>query len=709
MLQEDREAIQKMKADFEALADLSENDFKGHTSFARKMNHYSTVYTIATRNVPKAEYPGYDVGDLLYMDFQEMLTRYLLRYKDFHLTSTNEIFLKVLSIWDHYKVLMKWNIKAFSYLSRYYIVNHSKPSLKQVALSIFLEQIFKKEAPLISGVMQEMLVKERAGEAVNEEHIQNAAELFSAMKVDGSQNIYRETFLLPYIQRTKEDYEKLLLQWMSLPTATDFLERIQSALGEEKKRARYFLYDDEKFIMSNVEESLVNSPITHRRLLKSDDGFAKMLLARQEPQLKQCYELFSRRQSGLKELSAVLLKVIQYEGEQLFQKYEAEESKFNIVEYVQEMMKLQEVYPKIKAHCFQMDFVLSKSIRDGLESVFNGCVKMESKFSGKEHEVKFSDLLACYINIVLQEDSSLTFDDEVDRIVETIAYITDRDVFLLSLQEKMAERILSPLRRFNAAKERTLVTRIRQRCGPASTTYLEGMLDDFNLSNAFHAMTVLSNRGQAPAFEVSLLVTKKGMWISKLSTADTIKIPAKIQSVLENLREAYLEGTSGRQLAWTHENASAEVLAHFPGGNQTIFLSCPQALVLFMFNTEKDTVLLKECCDAYNMTIEMLQEILPPILKARILKRKGTSKDPEMGDELSFNEAYAVKKMRLRLPPTLKKMSVIANDEVTQKANQDRRPAIDACIVKIMKSRWTITHTKLLEECTRQLSSFFYS
>lgn len=57
--------------------------------------------------------------------------------------------------------------------------------------------------------------------------------------------------------------------------------------------------------------------------------------------------------------------------------------------------------------------------------------------------------------------------------------------------------------------------------------------------------------------------------------------------------------------------------------------------------------------------------------------------------------------MQVQLPPSDEKKKII--DDV----NKDRRFAIDAALVRIMKSRKIMTHQNLVAECVEQLSRMF--
>ncbi|CBZ34625.1 cullin-like protein-like protein [Leishmania donovani] len=710
MLEEDRQALRKMKADFETLADLANSDFQGYNTFERRMNHYNTVYTAATRNTSKAaEYPGYDAGELLYMEYNEMLTTYLWRYRDLSGDSEQELFQKILDVWDHYKILMKWNMRTFGYLSRYYIVYHSKPSLQQVGLSIFLEQVFKKNADVVSSITQKLLLKERADRVVSTDakQISTAIGLFSSMNIEDTQSIYLTAFLEPYLDKTKRDYERFLQEWDAVADAAVFLRSVHDALTHERSICRrYFSTQDEERIMTCVEATLVDSPVTRRKLVDSPSGVRAMLRSRDEAQLKMCNSFFSRRQSGIALLAGLIKKEIETEGLELCERFKGEEASVDVVAYTTGMMHLQEVYPQLLSRCFQLEFTLSKAVREGLEACYNHGVAVTSSCGGGESRiVPFCEWLSHYVNHLFQHEAGPA-SVEMDRIVATLAYVTERDRFIATSREHMADRILLPVKKFSEANERALIQRFRQRCGPTSTACLESMLHDWETSNSFRAMEVLASKNVPMTFEVELLVAKKGIWPSRLSDEPDIVVPPFLQRVLEPLRDEYLSGKSGRVLTWSHECSSGELQGSFKKGTQLFFACGIQVLILLCFNSSP-VCTPQQIGDRCHATFASLQRYLPPLIRSRILTRKSGKALLQMDDELTVNDDFVCRARRMRIPPSLARVSVGESEHISKQVEEDRKPAIDGALVRIMKGRRSLDHAELVLECQQQLSSRF--
>nr|POE93325.1 cullin-3 [Quercus suber] len=86
------------------------------------------------------------------------------------------------------------------------------------------------------------------------------------------------------------------------------------------------------------------------------------------------------------------------------------------------------------------------------------------------------------------------------------------------------------------------------------------------------------------------------------------------------------------------------------------------------------------------------------------------SRDVKPGDRFSFNESFKSDFVRIKVGVVSAGNKVEGDTErkETEKKNNDSRAfAIEAAVVRIMKSRKELTHTNLISETTSQLSAQF--
>lgn len=89
--------------------------------------------------------------------------------------------------------------------------------------------------------------------------------------------------------------------------------------------------------------------------------------------------------------------------------------------------------------------------------------------------------------------------------------------------------------------------------------------------------------------------------------------------------------------------------------------------------------------------------------KYKILTKVPSSRTVSETDVFQFNSKFTdrMRRIRIPLPP------VDERKKVVEDVDKDRRYAINASIVRIMKSRKVLNHQQLVSECVEQLSRMF--
>jgi len=84
------------------------------------------------------------------------------------------------------------------------------------------------------------------------------------------------------------------------------------------------------------------------------------------------------------------------------------------------------------------------------------------------------------------------------------------------------------------------------------------------------------------------------------------------------------------------------------------------------------------------------------------------SKDISPEDSFSVNDSFSSKLYKVKIgTSTSARESDAERIETREKVEEDRRPQIEASIVRLMKSRKVLQHNDIIAEVTRQLSNRF--
>jgi len=124
-----------------------------------------------------------------------------------------------------------------------------------------------------------------------------------------------------------------------------------------------------------------------------------------------------------------------------------------------------------------------------------------------------------------------------------------------------------------------------------------------------------------------------------------------------------------------------------------------QMAVLVQYN-ENDTLSLDELVTATGIPKELLTQVLAVLVKAKILIN-------EEAEQYDLNPNFKSKKIRINLNQPIKSEVKAESSDVLKTVDEDRKFAIQASIVRIMKARKTLKNQVLIQEVISQISQRF--
>ncbi|KAK3260197.1 Cullin-3A, partial [Cymbomonas tetramitiformis] len=93
-----------------------------------------------------------------------------------------------------------------------------------------------------------------------------------------------------------------------------------------------------------------------------------------------------------------------------------------------------------------------------------------------------------------------------------------------------------------------------------------------------------------------------------------------------------------------------------------------------------------------------------------VLRKEPMSKEISEEDVFHFNEKFTSKLVKVKIGTVAaQKESEPEKQETRHKVEEDRKPQIEAAIVRIMKARRQLEHNNVIAEVTKQLSQRFMS
>jgi len=139
-------------------------------------------------------------------------------------------------------------------------------------------------------------------------------------------------------------------------------------------------------------------------------------------------------------------------------------------------------------------------------------------------------------------------------------------------------------------------------------------------------------------------------------------------------------------------------------------VSTYQACVLNLFN-DADKLRFGEIALTTGIpSADLKRQIVPLFIgkKGQVLVKDPPTKDITDNCVFSFNEKFSSKLYRVKIASIAAvKESEPEKQETRSRVEEDRKPQIEAAIVRIMKARRVLDHNSVIAEVTRQLSARF--
>lgn len=202
--------------------------------------------------------------------------------------------------------------------------------------------------------------------------------------------------------------------------------------------------------------------------------------------------------------------------------------------------------------------------------------------------------------------------------------------------------------------------------------------------------------------DMNVTVLTTGFWPSY--KALEVALPGEMMVGLEHFAQFH-EDTNAkmRRLTWQLGLGSVHIKASFKQTYELI-VQPAQAAVVLPFNDEP-SLSFGELQERTKLPDEDLLRALHSLALARhkILVKEPSTKTIAKTDVFSVNAAFAdrARRIRIQLPP------VDDRRKVQEDVDKDRKYAIDAAIVRIMKSRKALAHSALIMEVVQQLQRMF--
>uniref|UniRef100_A0A2P2MAG6 Cullin family profile domain-containing protein n=1 Tax=Rhizophora mucronata TaxID=61149 RepID=A0A2P2MAG6_RHIMU len=634
-------------------------------------------------------------GERLYSGLVATMTLHLKEISKSIEASQGDSFLEELNRkWNDHNKALQMIRDILMYMDRTYIPSTHKTPVHELGLNLWRDNIIhsSKIQMRLLNTLLELVYRERTGEVIDRGLMRNVIK----MLMDLGSSVYQEDFEKPFLDVSAEFYGGESQKFIECSDCGEYLKKAEKCLNEEIERVTHYLDAKSEVKITNVVEKEMIANHMLRLVHMENSGVVHMLLDDKYEDLGRMYNLFRRVPNGLSTIQEVMTAHLRETGRRLVT--DPEKLK-DPVEFVQRLLDQKDKNDCIINSAFNND----KTFQNALNSSFEYFINLNAR-SPEFISLFVDDKLRKGLKGVSEEDMEII----LDKVMMLFRYLQEKDVFEKYYKQHLAKRLLSG-KTVSDDAERSLIIKLKTECGYQFTSKLEGMFTDMKTSQdtmqGFYASH--PELGDGPTLVVQVLTT--GSWPTQPSV--TCNLPTEMSALCEKFKSYYLGTHTGRRLSWQTNMGTADIKATFGKGQKhELNVSTYQMCILMLFNNA-DQLSYKEIEQAIGIPAADLKRSLQSMACVKgknVLRKEPMSKDIGEEDAFCVNDKFASKFYKVKIGTVVaQKESEPEKQETRQRVEEDRKPQIEAAIVRIMKSRRVLDHNNIIMEVTKQLQSRF--
>jgi cullin-4 len=600
---------------------------------------------------------------------------------------TSDVLVTVGKIWDTYCSQLVLIRHIFLYLDRTYLIQKSEHrSIFDMGLYYFRQHL-DTEFPVVKDmILQGILAvvdKERTGDAIQRDLLKNLVRMLALL------GLYDGTFMPIFLDRTQSFFTQEAGRIILEVPLSEYLLYVERKIGEECNRCDATLEPITRAPLVQMVEACIIEPHIGYML---EHGFEKLIDEDRFEDLKRIYDVFGRVR-GHKALCAAFKRHLKNVGSGIVSDPDKD------AEMIKDITTLKKRVDRMIEQCFD-----DIAFKDAVKDAFGYFMNMRSN--------RPAELLAKHMDSILKGGGKARYsEDDLDAALDSslalFRFISGKDAFEAFYKKDLAKRLLFN-RSFSMDIEKSAISRLKAECGAHFTSKLEGMFTDSDLSKDIMSSFRASHEAMdelakvCPGTDVSVQVLTSGLWPTYPLTE--CNFSSSLGDGLEVFKKHYLKKYSGRKLVWLYSLGTCVMKVQFASGSKELALSFFQAAVLMTFQ-EVDSMSFKDILIATGIEDSELRRTLQSLAcgRERVLVKEPRGKDVNDDDVFVFNSEYTSKQYRVKINAIQMKETADDSKKTNEMVMQDRQHQIDAAIVRIMKTRKTLSHKLLMNELMTQL------
>ena len=615
------------------------------------------------------------------------------------------------------------------------IKDEKESRVRKLMLDTWNKTIFSNIRERLQNSVMNLVEAERNGKSFDTQLVIAVRESFVKLCSDETKplKIYDEHFDKPYRKACEQFYGKASQEYETNNGIVKYMAWADEKLNDEKKRAERYLATSE-----NVE-TLMKDLITvlvQKYQTQILDECAGMIKRNETKELALMFTVVDRRDGGVNRMLEDLeIHIIEQGLKDMMES--AEVITTDCEQYVNKLLKLFECFSTLVKEAFHEDSRFLSSRDKAFKQVVNDTSIFKLELPSKSRmvgaktqpESKCPELLANFSDLLLRKcptSKKMTSEEVLNKgkgVALVLKYVSNKDVFMRFYKAHLTRRLILQTSADNYMEEEML-NQLRDVGMPAEwMNSLQRMFQDIGISKDLNDQFKDAKRESGDAFianAININVLNAGAW-GRSSDRCSVTLPNELAELIPQIEEFYSSKHTGRRLCWYHALGNGSINFENKIGKYELEVTTMQMAILFAWNerpTEK--INFHSLVLATELPENELKRTLASLCmntklkKQMLLTEVKSPRDIKNDTEFWINQEFGiVKGGKLQKRG---KMSLIGklqlSTEASKKEDEDaiialREMRIQEAVVKIMKTRKTLSNAALQTELVQMLKNQF--
>jgi len=666
-------------------------------------------------------------GSQLYFTIQTFLEKYINKIASNEENLQDKSYLKFyLKMWHKFQLVTKILNGLCSTLNKNWIhrqIIEDRLYIYEIdilAMHLWNREFFQRSTTILTEKCLAMINKYRDGERIDKTSLKHVVQSYITVDSSIQRNntdasakrlgLYEQHFEKRFLNATEEYYKKLASQYQLNGDTKSYIETILKLIDKEDLIGQY-LHDSTRLAL----RILIGIHLIAVRLKEIQSEAIGWIQSDYLPGLTLAYGLLKRIEQVNDPVAEQFGKYILKIGTETINDCAHRASKDPQL-YVETILQIHQRFKSMLEQGFQRDTKFSRR----LDQAFNHIVNRNAVAELTRSTKKSAEFFARYLDLVLRRGEKVTdgvpVTEKLSQIMIVFNYINDKDAFQSFYRQSLVKRLMYKTHASDEYEE-FMIRKLQEACGYEYTTTIQRMFQDVMISKDFEKdfRNSLIMAGDKRYDNFSLLILGANNW--SLALGDKFILPRELIDRMERCTEFYHHKHNGRKLIWHLQQSRCELSGVMNQKDYIFNTSLMQATILLLFN-ESLSWSIGIIQERTGLAPNLLMSLLLGLIQSKIIQSSNINDDQLLADlsesdlQLDFtiqiSPTYRNTQKKINLTRPIKSVEQQEAQKTDKKIEEERLIHTELIIVRVMKTRQTISHADLIQQTSEQLLNRFH-